>query len=216
MNGQPGSSPEKEIIEKILGDGEAQAKRLLDNARRSEAAEQRKAEGEAEKLRKEILGQAESRARAIRSKEVATAHIQAKRHLLRAREQAISRVFTAIERELAKTRDSEEEYGRALLTLAVEAISAVGGPEVILKIDQQDRKIVEEALFDRIVHGVRKRTGSEISIKLESDPALRGGGCVAFSTDGRVVFDNTFGRRLERMKPTLRTMIAKEVLKTDG
>jgi vacuolar-type H+-ATPase subunit E/Vma4 len=216
MNRQPGSSPEEEIISKILGDGEAEAKRLLDNARRTETAERRKAEREAEKLRNEILGQAESKARAIRSKEAAAAQIQAKRQLLRAREQAISRVFAAIEDELAKVRENPEDYRRSLLTLAVEAISAVGGSEVILKINEQDRAMVEGAVYDQIVQDVMEKAGDGIVVRLEADPAVSGGGCVAASADGRVVFDNTFKRRLERMKPGLRSVIAKEVLKTNG
>jgi vacuolar-type H+-ATPase subunit E/Vma4 len=216
MNREAGSSPEEEIVEKILNDGEAQAARVIDGARRSETAEKRKAQGEVEKLRKEVLAQAESKARALRSKEIASAKIEAKRLLLRAREEAVSKVFTAVEREVAKIRENREEYRRVLISLAVEAISAVGGSRVILRIDENDRALMDDAHVEQIIQGVAKRTGGKITVNLESDPVLHGGGCVAASADGRVIFDNSFRRRLERMKPELRSVIAKEVLKANG
>jgi vacuolar-type H+-ATPase subunit E/Vma4 len=216
MNGETGSSPEEEIVERILTDGEAQAARVIDGAKRSEAAEKRKAQGEAEKLRKEALAQAESKAKALRSKEIASAKIEAKRLLLRAREEAVSKVFSAVEREVAKIRENPEEYRRVLISLAVEATAAVGGSRVILRTGEDDQALMDDGTVEQIIQGVAKRTGSRITVNLESDPTLHGGGCVAASADGRVVFDNSFRRRLERMKPELRSVIAKEVLKANG
>lgn len=216
MNLHDAPSPEEKMVEKILQEGESQAKRLLDNARRTEAAELRKAEGEAEKVRAEILHQATAKAKALRSKEVASANVQAKRVLLRAREDAISGVFATLEQKLARLRDNPEEYRRALLALAIEAVSGVGASEVRLKIDEADRTLVDQTFVEQIAKGVADRTGGEATIKIETDAAVSGGGCVAMSADGRVVLDNSFGRRLERAKPELRSVIANEVLRVDG
>lgn len=211
MSEQPGTAPEEGIIEKILSDAESQAKRVTDNARRSERSETRKAEAEAEKIRKEIIGKAEVRADSLRSKVIATAHIEAKRMVLRAREEAISKVFEKIAQELGSLKGKSADYRKALANLAVEAVSAVGGSKVTLKIGRDEEKIVDDSLLGEI----KRRAGGEIEVITEVDPALTGGGCVAVSGEGRIVFDNTFHRRLERMKPELRSVVVREVLKDD-
>jgi vacuolar-type H+-ATPase subunit E/Vma4 len=215
MNEQAGSKPEHEIIEKILSDGEAQAKQVTDNARRSEQSEKRKAEAEAKKIRDQVIGQAEAKARTWKSKEVASAHIEAKRTSLRAREEAIAKVFEAIEREVAKLRESPQLYREALVNLAVEAVSAVGEAEARLKVGTDDGDIVDEAFLGEVDRRIEQSLGRSVKIALERDPGLSGGGCAALSADGRIIFDNTFRRRLERLKPELRSVVVKEVLKTD-
>ncbi|MFH1314478.1 MAG: V-type ATP synthase subunit E family protein [Candidatus Eisenbacteria bacterium] len=215
MSGQPDTAPEEGIIETILKDGESQARRVVDNARRSEHSEQHKAEAEAAEIRKEIVGKAEAKARTLKSKVIATGHIEAKRMVLRAREEAILKVFDTMDQELQKIRGNPAEYRQALTNLAVEAISAVGGSGVVLKIGQADQNLTDDSLLAEISRRAGEQTGREIAITLEIDPALTGGGCVAVSGEGRIIFDNTFARRLERMKPALRSVIVREVLKTD-
>ena len=215
MNDQPGSKPEHEIIEKIMSDGEAQAQRVIDNARRSEQSERRKAEAEAKKIRDQVIGQAEAKARMWKSKEVASAHIEAKRISLKAREEAITKVFGAIEREVVKLKETPESYREALVNLAVEAVSAVGDAEVTLKVGTADAHIVDEAFLGEVEGRIGEDLNRAVKIVLERDPGLSGGGCIALSANGRIIFDNTFRRRLERLKPELRSVVVKEVLKTD-
>ncbi len=213
---QPDTVPEEGIVEKIISDGESQAKRVVDNARRSERSEKRKAESEANTIRKDIVGKAEAKAGTLKSKLIATGHIEAKRMVLRAREEAISKVFETIEQELHKIRENPAEYRKALTNLAVEAISAVVESEVTLKMGEEDKHLADDNLLEEIRQRACERAGRELSITLEIDPALTGGGCVAVSGQGRVNFDNSFSRRLERMKPALRSVIVREVLKTDA
>jgi vacuolar-type H+-ATPase subunit E/Vma4 len=216
MNEQPRSAPEESIIERILSDGEVEAKRVIDNAGRSRRSEERKAEAEAKKVRKDVVGQAEARAATFKSKEVASAQIEAKRMRLRAREEAISKVFATIEQGLSEIRQNTREYSQALRNLAVEAVSAVGGSEVKLRICKEDESIVDDAFVRDVKQGVARAVGSEVTIDRVADPALAGGGCIASTSDGRIIYDNTFRRRLERIKPALRATIVREVLKTDG
>jgi vacuolar-type H+-ATPase subunit E/Vma4 len=209
------SGSAEEIISKILDDGRAQAKRLIDNAKRSEASEKRKAEAEAKKIRDEIMKQADAKARAVRSKELATANIEAKRELLRAREDAITKVLLRIAQDLARVREHPEQYRQALLNLASEAVAAVGGVQVTLRVGVEDKGLADQSFLDEIKAALEAKSGDQVEISLEIDPALSGGGCVAVSKRGRIVFDNTYRRRLERMKPQLRSLIVREVLKTD-
>jgi vacuolar-type H+-ATPase subunit E/Vma4 len=213
---KPDTAPEEGIIAKILGDAEAEAKRVVDNARRSERSEKRKAESEAAKIRGDIVGKAEAKAGTLKSKVIATGHIEAKRMVLRAREEAITKVLEMIERELKTMRKNPAEYRQALANLAVEAVSAVGESEVTLKFGEADDHLADDGLIGEITRRAAERSKREIKITREIDPAITSGGCVAVSKEGRINFDSSFARRLERMKPALRSVIVREVLKTDA
>jgi vacuolar-type H+-ATPase subunit E/Vma4 len=200
---------EDEIIGKILSDGQTRAKRILDGAERTAESERRKAEAEADKVRKETMDQVARKAETVRSKEVAGAHIEAKRILLRAREDAISRVFETIREELKKVHDDESRYRDAL-------VRAIGGSGVTVALCEEDRALSGADLAAEIEAKLAREGSGDIKIHIVIDPGVVGGGCVARSGDSRVIFDNTFPRRLERMKPSLRSIIVNEVLKSDG
>lgn len=216
MKDEIGSTPEHEIIDKILADAASQAQRAIDNARKTAEAEIDKARNEGQKIQTEILAQAEEKAQKLRLREVSTAKLEAKRILLRAREKAVSKVFAQIEGELNGIRDDPDRYKRSLGNLAAEAILGVGESEVVLKLSRADEAFVDDAFVDDVRRSVMERSGGEIRIDVEFDPAEAGGGCVAKSADGRIVFDNTFRRRLGNMKPRLRSLIVKELTKSNG
>jgi len=207
---------EDEIIRKIMSDGEARAARLIDNARRSVEGEMRKAEAEAEKVRKEMLDQVKHKVGTLKSKEIAGGHVEAKRVLLRAREEAISRVFDTILEELDKLHHDGPRYREALINLAAEAVGAIGGKEVKVTLGKDDENLADEKLVSDIGGRLDSHGRPGIAIEIVVDPSLRGGGCVARSKDSRIIFDNTFRRRLDRVKPSLRSTIVSEVLKSDG
>jgi vacuolar-type H+-ATPase subunit E/Vma4 len=216
MSAEASRGSEDEIIGKIMGDGEARAARVLDNARRSAEGEKRKAETEAERIRKEMLDQVRRKVAALKSKEIAGGHIEAKRILLRAREGAISKVFDTITEELGKFRQDASRYREALVNLAAEAVRAIGEAEVTVALGKEDEALAGSDFVSGIAGRLKAEGVTGIEIGVVVDPAVGGGGCVARSKDSRVIFDNTFKRRLERMKPSLRSAIVNEVLKSDG
>jgi vacuolar-type H+-ATPase subunit E/Vma4 len=216
MSEETSRGSEDEIIGKIMGDGRARAARVVDNARRSAEGEKQKAEAEAGKVRKEMLDQVRRKVAAIKSKDVAGGHIEAKRVLLRAREGAISKVFDTILQELGKLHEDGPRYRKALVGLAVEAVRAIGKPEVTVALGSDDQALADENLVSDVTGRLQAGGISGVKIDIVVDPGLGGGGCVARSKDSRVIFDNTFRRRLERMKPSLRSTIVSEVLESNG
>ncbi len=216
MSAEPSRGSEDEIIGKIMSDGEAQAARVRDNARRSVDGEKRKAEAEAGRVRKEILDQVKRKVATLKSKEVAGGHIEAKRILLKAREEAISRVFDKIVQELGKLHQDGPRYRQALVNLAAEAVRAIGEAEVTLALGREDEALAGKDLVSDIAGRLESEGIAGVKIDVVVDPGVGSGGCVARSKDARVIFDNTFKRRLERMRPSLRSTIVSEVLKSDG
>lgn len=213
LNQPANPAPEENMVEKILGDARAEAERATKSAERSIEAERRKAESEAEKARQEILDRIRKKAEALRAKEIATAKIESKRVLLKAREQAIGRVLDKIAEALSQVRADRGEYAKSLQKLATEAVSALDLPKVKVRISPEDAALADSGFVKDVTADVKAATGKDVEIEVEEDEGLKSGGCIAASEDGRIIFDNTFSRRLERLKPELRSLIAREVIK---
>ncbi|MGD9140826.1 MAG: V-type ATP synthase subunit E family protein [bacterium] len=213
MTETEGTHQESAIIEEILADAEAQARKLVENAGRSAVAEEKKTEKEIEKIREDARAGWDSRVEKIRMREVSTARIEARRILLDAREQAVAKMFAEIEEGLDHLREDPGRYRESLRNLAVEAVAAIGGEGVVLRFSEKDRGLADEALLGEIRAGVEAVAGGT-AFQAEFT-AGAGGGCVAASADGRVVFDNTLGRRLERMRSGIRAMIVGRLANND-
>ncbi len=212
MKEEIGSAPGHEIVEKILADAESQAQQAIGNAGKTAEAEAEKARKEGSKIQAGIVAEAEYRAKKLKLREVATAKIEAKRILLRAREKAVSKVFAQVEEELKAIKQEPDRYRRSLTNLATEAVLGVGAADVVLKVSRADEAFVDDAFIDDVRRGVSARSGGSVKVDVKLEPTDMGGGCVAGSTDGRIVFDNTFRRRLGSMKPRLRSSIVKELM----
>jgi vacuolar-type H+-ATPase subunit E/Vma4 len=211
MNGTP---PEAAITAEILADAEAQAGKIIENAGRSAAAEKNKTQVEIAKIREDARSGWDAKVEKMRKREVSTARIEARRILLDAREQAVARLFAEIEEGLGHLREDPGRYRECLRTLAAEAVAAVGGEGVVLKFSERDRGLADESLLGEIRARV-EAAAAGTTFRTEFAAGDNGGGCVAASADGRVVFDNTLRRRLERMRSGIRAMIVGKLVKTD-
>ncbi len=207
------AQPEREIIQNILAEAEVRAQRARDSAQNAIEAEDAKAAKEREGTAREILGKAEDTARKDRAREVATAHVEAQRILLLAREEAVAAVLSQIEQGLTSLRENKEEYRISLTRLAAQAVQAIGEPEVRLYIDNADRGLVDNAFLDAVRSAVRQGSGRELAVQTDFSRTDLGGGCMAAALNGRMVFDNTFSKRLERMRNRLRTSIVEDMTK---
>lgn len=209
------SQPELEIVQSIIAEAESKAQRTLDSARSAIEVEDAKARIEREELASGILAKAEETARKLRSREIATAHIEAQRMYLKAREEAVGVIISRIEDGLKALRRNPESYRKSLVHLAAEAVSAIGEADVQVYISQADQEFVDHAFMAELRTISQERLGFEPHINVQFAQADMGGGCIASSYTGRIVFDNTYAKRLERMKNRLRTSIVKEIIKSD-
>ena len=215
MTDNHGTPPGAAIIEQIIGDAEAQARKLIENARLSVTAEEKKTERELAKFEEDVRSGWEARVEKIRMREVSTARIESRRILLNAREEAVARVFGDITASLGHLREDPGCYRESLRGLAVEAVVAVGGEEAVLRISERDRGFADDAFIEG-VSGRAKTLAAGTSFRVEFDSGDNGGGCIATSADGRIVFDNTYGRRLDRLRPEIRAMIVGELDRDNG
>lgn len=209
MTEEPAGHPEAEIIEKIMSDAELQAKKLVENAEHAVAAEEQKTQREIREVEQDVRAGWDAKVERIRTREMSTAAIESRRTMLAAREQAVEKILGEITKGLAHLREDPRRYRESLRGLAAEAVTAVGGDEVVLKFSERDGGIVDDAFLEQVRTEVNTVSGSCPQLEAVFDSGDNGGGCVAQSPDGRIVLDNTFSRRLERMVPEFRALIVK-------
>lgn len=217
MSNATSPNPEVQILENIQEDGRVQAQRIVDDAQRVANAEEQRARSDATKAQEAILTKAREKGDRIRAVDTATGRIEARRILLKAREESVSGVFTEIKQGLATLRKNAERYRRSLVVLAAEAVVAVGGQEVTLRVAQKDKACADSSAF---VEDVRREAAQHVAavpnIHLAWAEKDTGGGCIVVDPSERVVFDNTYPRRLARMRRQLRMTIIRELAKHDA
>ncbi len=216
MSGDALDSGGLQIIESILSDADAQASRIIESAENAARAAREKARIEGERGRDESLAKARERCAKLYAQELATARIEAKRLLLAAREDVAERVLGQLEERLDAVRRSPETYARSLRNLAVEAVAAIGQPEVVVRISPADAALVGDSFASEVASDSRAAAAGVSSVTLQLEACDLGGGCIAQSPDGRVVYDNTYRTRMQRKRRELRAMIVRDVMNSHG
>jgi len=197
----------KKIIMKILDDSKAEADVIISGAQKQKQAKQiedearQKAKGIEEDIIKDARRKAEQEKRRI----VADGVIKAKKARLKAREEVISKAFEKAEEELEKI-PKKPEYASILEGLVKQACIEIGGGDLEVSVREEDVSIIDD--ISKIARDVENET------KVKTDVSLVGTdigspGTVVKTRDGRVEVVNTFATRLQRMRPALRSEIAR-------
>jgi len=135
---------------------------------------------EAEKLEKQIIGNAD---------------LEARNKQLLLVEESIEKVFDAAIKKI-KDSDRNKDYTKLISSLLEESINAIGTSDIIIQTNSNDKPAVESLLS--------KFPGATLS----SNPIECLGGIKVQSKDGTMTFDNTIDARIERLKPLIRKNIA--------
>lgn len=174
----------EEQVLSSLKDALTSSKETVTNSRSSLEAEYEKilAEGkkEAEKLEKQIVGNADLNSR--------------NKQLLLV-EESIERV---LEKAIKKIQDVDRnnEYSKLISSMLEESIKVIGTKEITIRANSKDKSVVQALLS--------KFPGATLAT--ETIDCL--GGVKIQSKDGTMTFDNTIDAKLERLKPLIRKDIA--------
>lgn len=174
----------EEQVLSSLKDALTSSKETVTNSRSSLEAEYEKilAEGkkEAEKLEKQIVGNADLNSR--------------NKQLLLV-EESIEKV---LEKAIKKIQDVDRnnEYSKLISSMLEESIKVIGTKEIIIRANSKDKSVVQALLS--------KFPGA--TLDTETIECL--GGVKIQSKDGTMTFDNTIDAKLERLKPLIRKDIA--------
>lgn len=185
--------------------GQAEAEKIL--ARAGEQAQhivrdaEVKVHGELEQHLAEKKQDAFQQAR--RLKDGAT--LKARQLLLQAKEELMQELFREASQRLESMRD-EAGYPELLQAIVLQAIRELPGEEVWIQVRKDDQSLVSET-FCRDLSSLSDR-----KVDLFPEPAAITGGCLAYSSDKKILVDFSFSALLRRAQPQLRELLAKEML----
>ena len=185
----------------ILKEAEVDAKQMREEARTRADEIRQRAQGEAEKARREILDKAQQEADRLRSQTVSSAQLKARTMQLEHREKLLDRVFQAAKEKLADIQ-KRDDYDQLAAMLLREALVQLRVNKAEIRADPATRAILE------------KRALKDISGELNGEFSLagnleEGNGVIIEAADGKLHYDNTLETRLRRLQSTLRSTVYK-------
>ncbi len=95
-------------------------------------------------------------------------------------------------------------YQQILTDLIMEAGIALGGGEIIAKVNDRDKDKLSKGTLEKTSKRIEESTNTKTKIALERDTIKATGGAVASTADRKATVDNTFEARLDRMKEEAR------------
>ncbi len=150
----------------------------------------------------EEAGRAEREA--ARQRILSTAEIQAKNMAIAAVEEEVGRVFEAALSRLAKEAEGDG-FKQVMEKLLDEAVRLIG-KDIVVESNEKGIEMLREIVA---------KGGYKVRITVSDKPVKTIGGLRAVSADGLTRFDNTLEARLERLKQSLRSEIAKMFLRKE-
>ncbi len=182
-------------VDKILQNTEQQIQTNLDEAFKSSELTLSNSHASLEQDYDKILSEGKKEAEKLEKQIVGNADLESRNKQLLLVEKSIENVFA---KAIKKIKDSshDKDYSKLISSMLKESIDIMGTSEIIIQTNSKDKSVVESLL--------PKFKGATLS----SDLIECLGGVKIQSKDKTMTFDNTIDARLERLKPLIRKEIA--------
>ncbi len=182
-------------VDKILQNTEQQIQASLEEAFKSSQSTLTNSRVSLEQDYDKILSEGKKEAEKLEKQIVGNADLESRNKQLLLVEESIEKVFAkAVKKIQDASRD--KDYSKLISSMLQESIDIIGTSEIIIQTNSKDKPVVESMLS--------KFKGATLSPDLID--CL--GGIKIQSKDKTMTFDNTIDARLERLKPLIRKDIA--------
>jgi len=198
------------LCNEIKQDAGKQIQGILDEAKKRQDAKLEIARRAAGKIREELLAKAKAKAEAVKERMLSAVNLETRRIKSLAREEIINEVLQEIKLKQDSFR-TKKEYVIWLENLIIEGALSLRKKELVAAVNKRDFSLLDGAFVSRVEKKLSEHHLKDIRIDLAPDDNLQDTGAVIKSRDGRVIFDNTFSARLQRMRTDLRVIIFKEI-----
>jgi V/A-type H+-transporting ATPase subunit E len=190
------------IAGEVLGDVQKEAEAIIIAAEEEAKKALLTAKEQAEQHYLTHVNQAKVKAEAERRRIASLTEVEIRNQLLQTKEELVDAAF---ERALGELKDfvESERYHDYLLKLIEEAAKRIGSKNLVVEVNAKDNTWLTEGNVNRLTKKLRHE------LKLSDQTPGFMGGCRIQTEDGKVTYDSTIGNRLQELKPTLRTEIAK-------
>jgi len=197
------SSSQKKLEEEILADARRRADRIIKRAKREAEKIAEQGEKAAQEEAKRIIARFAERAERMAAVARASVDIEIEKKRLARQEQAIQSIFEEAMKKLGDKRSYD--YKTAVINLASYAIRKMAGNDLTIRLDKSDKTFADNSLVDAIKERVKEKA---INLKVSSSASSIGAGVLVESADGRQLYDNSFEKRLKRLREPLRKKVA--------
>jgi len=186
----------REEAEKIISEAKKKAEEIINSAeKKAEDILAKSIKPEIIVMRKRILG---------------AAQLEGRKMILKAKDEAISKVFSIVEEKLKQItsgKDKEYNYEDILFKLLKEAASKIEEKELIVTSNEQTLSYLNNHLKE-IENRLGNELGFEVKLKTENNPCNCLGGVIVYNKDKTKIFYNLLEGRLLKVKEALRGKVA--------
>jgi len=197
------------LTNEIINQSKKEAEAIVDRAKRAAEHDIRFAHEDAEAIRKEYRTKAKKLALQEERKVFTQAHQNARKMLWQKKQELVSKVFDEAEKELKEFRNSPD-YRESLITLTKEGIEGIGRGKMKVFINPKDEKFFTDELIKELESSL-----PDVVLEIVHDNDISAGVTIV-SQDGKVVYENSYSDRLERLKDELRGKVAEMLLEERG
>ncbi len=190
---------------RILSDARLKAEDVMREAEEKARRTVEQAKAQAQREEDEILAKANLEAEGLR-RSILSSKIRANRlRVLEEKNRIVQSVLNSVEEKLARISTSER-FQDALDGFLAEAIKAVADEQPIVRIGFRDAS-------SKNFESVRKGLPKGAKLVFEDAPIDQLGGVVVSDAQGRVVYNNSFRARLERLDTQLLSLISSTIFR---
>lgn len=193
------------LAEDILKEAEQKAALIIQEVNHQANAIIDSAKINAEEEEKLKLKEAEGKGHQMYAEILAQAKVEARKELLREKEQIIQKVFKEAEEKLRK-HTLAPGYKEDLIRITVEACRELGTSEIVIRANERDLETLRS--LKNTVARELMADNKNISISL-GEPIGATGGVKVAAADGKIEIDETFEGKIQRLADALRVRVAK-------
>ena len=190
------------IANEILEDVKNESVTVIRDAEKKAEKILRDAKIEAEQSRARLLAETKEKCGSEKKKTESLTALEIKNKRLQVKEEYINAVF---DKALARLKQfvESENYPDFLLDFIEEAVKKIESDKLVVYVNSKDREWLANGKIDEL----SEKLNVNLTLANETESCL--GGCIVKTPDGNLLHDNTFEKRLQSLKPTLRLEIAK-------
>jgi vacuolar-type H+-ATPase subunit E/Vma4 len=208
-------SDSEPLLSGIARDAEAEAWRVVEEARQASSERKAAAESQIAGILEEARRKAGEQGESLRRQIASSAKMEAKRIGLKERERAIHLVLEQARERLELLLDSPE-YREVLIGWIVEAAIGLGLPEAKVNASVRELRLIDETFLAEAETRIFELTGRKVHlIKADGQPLLAQG-VVLVGRDGRLQFNNQVTTRLLRLQTKIRKIIYDTLWKSES
>jgi V/A-type H+-transporting ATPase subunit E len=187
--------------DEMIAKADIESKTLIDNAEKE--AQRLKSEAD-----RQILNIVASVLRGVRDRIVGGVELDSRKQLMVAREETLQQIYSDAEKKLKELTADKKSYHEILLKLITEAVTAIGGGDFIVSVNDSDLADLKKN-HKKLEADIAKAVGANITLKIDATPISAIGGAVVKNSEGTKVYHNTLEGRVAKARTKLNVELTK-------